>query len=122
KQRGERARLTLRGGTWAAAQAAFYLRRVRERMLAWWHYQPVFCRICPPENRERCALRSVFCSAEDVHLHRVCFAQPWAVALLLSDTSSADLAVSLFGWRQGMVAARGFHVMRGDYDAETATG
>ena len=121
--RAERAKITFTAETWAAAQAAIDLRHKQETMLAWWHYHPDFCRNCPPENQERCALRSVFFSAEDVHLHRVCFAQPWAVALLLSDTSSADLAVSLFGWRQGMVAARGFHVMRGDYaDAQTAIG
>jgi len=107
------ARLTFTAETWSAVQAAIALRRQNELMLGWWHYHPDFCRLrnCPPERRARCSGASPFFSAEDVHLHATCFPCAYHVALLVSDSTADGMTWSLFGWSQGMVTARGFHVL-----------
>jgi hypothetical protein len=106
-------RLTFTGETWAAVHAALELRRQSETMLGWWHFHPDFCRLrgCPAERRKLCPGASPFFSAEDIHLHATCFPKAYHVALLLSDSTADGIAWSLFGWSQGMVAARGFHVL-----------
>jgi hypothetical protein len=115
-------KLTFTADTWSAVRAAIALRRRDELMLGWWHYHPDFCRLrgCPPERRRACDAASPFFSAEDVRLHATCFPAGYHVALLISDSSRADdLARSLFGWSQGMVLPRGFHVLGGTTDATT---
>jgi hypothetical protein len=120
--RAESARLTFTADTWAAVQAALTLRRRDEVPVGWWHYHPDWCRLrgCPPERRERCPGASAFFSAEDVHLTRTCFPAGHHVALLVSDSTPAGLAWSMYGWWQGMVSARGFHVLD-DHPMEGAT-
>ncbi len=44
---------------------------------------------------------------------RAMFPLPFNVALLLSDLGEDDWRCDLFGWRDGMVAARGFHLFGG---------
>jgi proteasome lid subunit RPN8/RPN11 len=111
--RSRATKLTFTGETWAAVQAALELRRQNEIMLGWWHFHPDFCRLreCPVERRKLCPGASPFFSAEDVHLHATCFPKAYHVALLISDSTADGIAWSLFGWSQGMVAARGFHVL-----------
>jgi proteasome lid subunit RPN8/RPN11 len=106
-------RLTFTAETWAAVQAAVTLRRQNELMAGWWHLHPDFCRLrnCPVERRARCPGASPFFSAEDVHLHATCFPSAYHVALLISDRTPEGMTWSLFGWSQGMVGARGFHVL-----------
>jgi hypothetical protein len=114
-------KLTFTAETWAAVQAAITLRRQGELMLGWWHFHPDFCRLrrCPAERRAGCAGASPFFSAEDVHLHATCFPSAYHVALLVSDSTPDGMSWSLFGWSQGMVTARSFHVLA---DSPTATG
>jgi hypothetical protein len=111
--RAESTRLTFTADTWAAVQAALMLRRRDEVMVGWWHYHPDFCRLrgCPPERRVRCPGASPVFSQEDTHLTRTCFPAAHHVALLVSDSTPAGLAWSMYGWWQGMVSARGFHVL-----------
>jgi len=116
-------KLTFTPETWAAVRAALALRKRGEAMLGWWHYHPDFCRLrnCPLENRLRCAAASAFFSGEDVALHTALFARAYNTALLISDSAATGLSTSLFGWRQGMVTARGFYTIGGDTHGASRT-
>ena len=111
-------KLTFTPNTWAAVRAALALRKRGEVMVGWWHYHPDFCRLrnCPLGNRLRCTAASAFFSGEDIALHTALFARAYNTALLISDSAATGLSASLFGWRQGMVSARGFYTIGGDTD------
>lgn len=115
-------KLTFTPDTWAAVRAALALRKRGEVMVGWWHYHPDFCRLrnCPLENRLRCTAASAFFSGEDVALHTALFARAYNTALLISDSAATGLNAALFGWRQGMVKARGFYTTGGDTDDGTS--
>jgi proteasome lid subunit RPN8/RPN11 len=107
----ESAKVTFTAETWAAVDAAIALRRCGEIKVGWFHLHPNWCRNCPEEKRVACALAEPFFSADDVHLHRVCFSRAYHVALLVSDTPRRGLVPTLYGWQRGMVAERGFHTL-----------
>jgi hypothetical protein len=52
-------------------------------------------------------------------MHGALFRAGYHVGLLLSDSTAGGLAWAMYGWRQGMVAPRGFHVL--DDQQEEAT-
>jgi proteasome lid subunit RPN8/RPN11 len=116
-------KLTFTPETWAAVRAALALRKRGEVILGWWHHHPDFCRLrnCPLENRLRCTASSAFFSGEDVALHTALFARAYNTALLISDSAATGLGSSLFGWRQGMVTARGFYTIGGDAHGASRT-
>jgi hypothetical protein len=97
--------------TWAAADAAIALRNQSELIIGWWHSHPRFCNPeCPEERRRACLLAKPFFSSDDIHLHSVCFPQPFQVSLLISDLPDTGATPAVFGWRAGMVSARGYYV------------
>jgi proteasome lid subunit RPN8/RPN11 len=110
-------KVTFTAETWAAADAAIALRRRGEIMCGWYHSHPDWCRRCPIENRRRCTVSSDFFSADDVHLHRVCFARAYHVALLISDNINSGMTWSLYAWRLGLVTRRGFHIIEDDMES-----
>jgi proteasome lid subunit RPN8/RPN11 len=109
----ESTKLTFTAETWAAVRAALALRKRQEVMTGWFHYHPDFCRLrnCPEERRRACTASSAFFSADDVQLHRTIFERAYHIALLISASTAEGLTPSLYGWRHGVVAARGFHVL-----------
>ena len=95
--------------TWSAADVAIALRGRGELILGWWHSHPRFCNPeCPESRWKNCLLASPFFSGDDIHLHRVCFPQPYQVALLISDLPASGPTPALFGWRAGTVSTRGY--------------
>ena len=107
-------RMTFTPGTWAAARTALAARGRGELLCGWWHSHCDWCRLrnCPLERRRTCTASHPFFSREDVHLHAACFPAGYHVALLVSDSAATGgLTVSAFGWSQGMVVARGLHVL-----------
>lgn len=104
-------RVSFTAETWAAAEAAIALRRRGELMSGWQHSHLDWCRHCPIENRRRCTRSNAFLSADDIHLQRVCFGRAHNVALLVSDNIHTGMTWTLYGWRQGVVSPRGFHII-----------
>ncbi len=105
------ARLSFTPETWSAVSDALALRKRNEIWIGWWHSHPFFCSRCDVERRRVCALSSPFFSRDDCELHRAIFDTAFSVALLLSDTGRDQLDYALFGWRNGMIAARGCYLL-----------
>jgi hypothetical protein len=107
--------------TWAAADAAIDLRGRDEHILGWWHSHIRLCNPdCPAERRNLCPLARPFFSADDIHLHGVCFPQPYHVALLISDLPDLGATPAVFGWRSGMISKRGFYAVSEAGSRETS--
>ena len=100
--------------TWKAVNAAIRLRHLDEEIVGWYHSHPVAlwpCRNCGPEARAICPSGGAFFSAMDVRFHRTVFQAAHNVALLLSFHADPQPRCDLFGWRRGLVAARGYHTI-----------
>jgi hypothetical protein len=108
--------------TWRDVQKVIALRGKGELLLGYWHLHPWFCRPCPMESRERCAFRLPFYSREDCELHAACFPRAWSLGLLVSDHGTETPSVTLYGWRDGVIVERGFHVVQSDEDATAHCG
>jgi hypothetical protein len=104
--------LTFTSDTWTDVRAALSLRGRQELMLGWWHSHPAFawCAKCPPEHQRTCRLSQGFLSPEDLALHRTMFPRAFTLALVMTHTA-AGVEPALFGWRSGVMAPRGFHVI-----------
>jgi hypothetical protein len=112
---GTVARLTFTADTWGAASAAIRLRGKGESYLGYWHSHPVreWCRTkeCSPEKQKTCRLAKDFFSEDDVAVMRAAFMRGHSLGLVVNDTAFADLTFSLFGWREGRIHPRGFHLL-----------
>jgi hypothetical protein len=99
---------------WTEVRAAIELRRRGEIMLGWWHSHPVreWCRECPIERQQKCAMASEFFSAHDRHLHRTVFPGAHSIALVANDTATDEVTFSAFGWRRGVIEPRGVYMVR----------
>ena len=109
----ESAKLTFTAETWTAVDAAIKLRRRNEQMLGWFHSHPAkyWCSAnCSLEARKKCPLSRNFFSAEDCLLHRTVFPMAHCSALVVTNTD-AGLKYAMFGWRHGIIAQRGFHIL-----------
>jgi hypothetical protein len=117
---GDAVKLTFTPETWAAVDAAIKLRGRAEIYLGYWHSHPVFewckSRQCSIDKQRDCKLASNFFSADDQDVLRAVFPQGYNVAIVANDTAFQELTFSWFGWREGVVQPRGYHVM-GDYYA-----
>jgi hypothetical protein len=52
-----------------------------------------------------------FFSAHDHALHRTVFPSAYSIALVANDVATGDVTFSAFGWRDGLLEPRGFHVV-----------
>lgn len=106
------AHLTFTPRTWAAVHHALALRRDGSLIVGWWHSHPAsqWCKPdCAEEARANCPLNRSFFSEMDVNVHRTVFCQGYSVALVLTNTENG-IKHALYGWRNGLVQRRAFHV------------
>lgn len=121
---GEAMRLTFTPETWSAVRQALDLRRRGELVLGFFHSHPAkaWCRDCDPARWARCPLARPFFSDEDRHLQRTVFPRAYHLALVAGDRfpdgGEWEPYHALFGWRDGVVVERSFHVLA---SAETQT-
>lgn len=111
---GEPDTLTFTAETWAAVEAAIRLRQSDEHILGWWHSHPArfLCREkpCPPEARRACPLQRGMFSLHDLNLHETVFAKAFQLALVVTFADDG-CHHALYGWDQGVVRQRGYHVL-----------
>lgn len=105
-------KLTFTSETWTDVRGALSLRRRDEIMLGWWHSHPLreWCKDCSAESRSSCAMAKDFFSEHDHALHRTIFPRAYSVALVVNDVGGGDATFSMFGWRRGLLEARGFNI------------
>ena len=119
---GEADKLTFTSETWTDVRHAVALRKADELMLGWWHSHPAFtwCAKCPIEKQRVCQFATGFLSADDKALHRSIFPAAFTQALVITN-SAAGLDTRLFGWRNGVLKARGFRMRRENKNATPPT-
>lgn len=113
------AHLTFTAETWTDVRAALALRRRGEVWLGWWHTHPAreWSEAAHEAEKERGSaaqaevVSGAFFSSHDIALHRTVFFRGYCVGLVVSDLGSEQETFSLFGWRDGRVVNRGFHVL-----------
>jgi proteasome lid subunit RPN8/RPN11 len=107
---GSRSRLRFTAETWDDVTRAIELRRSDETWLGTYHSHPAraWCADCPPERRPGCPMQRGFFSDHDRLLHRV-FPRAYSIALVATDAEDG-VRHSLFGWRNGLIEPRGFHL------------
>jgi len=70
---------------------------------------------CTPEKQKTCRLAKDFFSADDQALLRAVFPRAYGLGLVVNDTAFTDLTFSLFGYREGLIQSRGFHVLEDNH-------
>lgn len=107
--------LTFTPASWAAVRAALALRRRGEIILGWWHSHGGtrhWCAAqCGPERRRDCAWGRSFFSEQDLLFQQTVFAQPFHVALVVTQLFESPPRFALYGWRDALVAQRGFRLL-----------
>jgi proteasome lid subunit RPN8/RPN11 len=105
---------------WAAVRAAVDLRRSDELILSWYHSHAVRsaafgkCAQCPPEKQRQCPVATALFSRQDRFLHKTVYLRAFSTALVANDLADG-VVFSCFGWRDAVVAQRGFHqIERGE--------
>jgi len=117
-------RLTFTADTWTAARAAIEARGRGELMLGWWHshsYMKEGCKECG-HQKPGCQGRAEFFSTEDCSLHRTVSHRAFCVGLVVSNSPCEGLTEVLFGWRHGMIAHRGYHILPSPAASSVAAG
>ena len=111
--RSELTQLTFTPETWTDVQDVITRRDRREIMCGWWHsqsYMKETCKDCSKGKDGSCNVNAAFMSGDDVALHRTTFPRAYSLALVVGDGPCSGLTRALFGWRRGVVAARGYHI------------
>lgn len=111
---GARASFRFTPEAWNRGRAALADRGADEIMCGWFHsHPPDLCPpTCPPEKRKTCALRHPFLSGDDLLVHRSAFPAPFNIALLLSDDGEERHVPSVWGWRNGAILRRAYHLTK----------
>ncbi len=110
---GEASRLSFTPEAWTAVRAAIELRRREEIMVGWWHSHPAreWCKECDAERQAVCPFATGFLSTHDEALHRTVFPRAFSVALVVTLPAEGPPTHSLFGWHEGGITRRPYHVL-----------
>jgi proteasome lid subunit RPN8/RPN11 len=111
------ASVTFTHATWARAREVAAWRGEGETFVGWVHSHPfTLCAECPVPAPPECVSKVLFYSTDDEFLMELTFARPFMVGLLTAveprlEAALGHLPVKLFGWRNGLIEARGFEVI-----------
>jgi proteasome lid subunit RPN8/RPN11 len=111
--------VTFTAETWARVREVIAVRGEGEIFAGWMHSHPMrFCAECPLPVAQECINKVLFYSADDEFLMELSFARPFMVGLLAAVEPRLEGALShapvrLYGWKNGLIEARGFEVIDG---------
>jgi proteasome lid subunit RPN8/RPN11 len=109
--------VTFTGETWARVREVIAVRGEGEIFVGWMHSHPMrFCAECTLPVKQECIDKVLFYSSDDEFLMELSFARPFMVGLLAAveprlEGALGHAPVKLFGWRNGLIEARGFEVI-----------
>jgi proteasome lid subunit RPN8/RPN11 len=112
--------VTFTAATWARVRKVVEIRGEEEIFAGWVHSHPFrLCSECPLPVPAECVSKVLFYSSDDVFLMEQTFPRPFMVGLLTAvepklERALGHLPVRLYGWRDGEVCPRGFHVIDKD--------
>lgn len=105
--------------TWSEVDAAVKSVDGTLLWLGWWHSHPFHAKTGKSADGDAEGKEAIthagnpFLSADDIHLHRTVFARPYCVALLITDDlTDQGMSWTVFGWRNGAIVPRNYHVIR----------
>jgi proteasome lid subunit RPN8/RPN11 len=110
--------ITFTPATWARVREVIEFRGEGEIFAGWVHSHPFrLCANCPLTPPPECVQKVLFYSSDDEFLMELSFAQPFMVGLLTAvepklEVALGHLPVRLFGWKNGVIRARGFEVIQ----------
>jgi proteasome lid subunit RPN8/RPN11 len=108
--------VTFTPATWARVREVIDWRGEGEIFAGWVHSHPFrFCAECPLPVPAECVGKVLFYSSDDEFLMELSFARPFMVGLLAGVEPRLEgvlghLPVRLYGWKDGLIQARGFEV------------
>jgi proteasome lid subunit RPN8/RPN11 len=103
--------------TWARVREVAEWRGEGELIVGWVHSHPFrLCSECAEPVAPDCQAKVLFYSTDDEFLMELTFARPFMVGLLTAvepklERTLGHLPVKLFGWKNGLIAPRGFEVI-----------
>jgi hypothetical protein len=109
--------ITFTPQTWARVREVIEVRGEGEIFVGWVHSHPFrLCKDCPLVPPPECVAKVLFFSADDEFLMELSFPRPFMVGLLTAVEPKLEAAlghapVRLYGWRDGAIVPRGFHVI-----------
>jgi hypothetical protein len=111
-------KVTFTAETWTAVRAAVELRRQNEIICGSWHNHPYRFWTAAQRPAECAGHRPLavnFFSVDDGLLHRVVFGKAYCVGLVATN-AEAGMQLTMFGWNQGMIQSRSFHIIKPNGD------
>jgi proteasome lid subunit RPN8/RPN11 len=111
--------VTFTHATWARVREVIGVRGEGEIFVGWMHSHPFrFCQECPLPVPQECIDKVLFYSSDDEFLMELSYPRPFMVGLLAAVEPRLEAAlghapVKLFGWKDGLIEARGFEVIEG---------
>ena len=110
--------VTYTPASFAQVRQIVKLRAARESVIGWYHSHPFrLCAECPLPTPPECIAKVLFYSMDDIFLMQTTFEIPFMVGLLAAvdpriEQAIGHLPLRLYGWQNGEIKPRGFHVVR----------
>lgn len=116
---GDATRLRFTSECWADIRARLALRGQDESIVGWWHSHPGrdWCKECPRERQEQCAMQRGFLSSHDETLQRTVFPRAFMPALVATNTAFDRIDFAMFGWRDGVLERRDYQIVESEEGA-----
>ncbi|NIA16312.1 MAG: hypothetical protein GWP08_19805, partial [Nitrospiraceae bacterium] len=103
---------TLSPSTFDEARHVLETRNRPGEVILGWQHSHTWCGKC--EKRSECQSSTVFWSLDDEAVHESAFPQPYNIGLVVGldhKQEGSPYSFKMFGWQDGLIRERGFHVL-----------